>query len=48
MDDEKVSMTYVLAKFSHEVSYLLNILEIIYGATAYIIIYNFLKKRKEK
>ena len=45
MDDEKVSMTYALARFSYETSYLLNILESINGAIVYIIIYKFLKER---
>ena len=45
MDDEKVPMTYALARFSYEASYLFNILESIYGAIVYIIIYKFLKER---
>lgn len=45
MDDEKIPMTYALARFSYEVSYLLNILESINGAIVCIIIYKFFNER---
>lgn len=45
MDEEKVPMTYVIAKISHEASLLFNILESIFGTAAVIFIYKILKEQ---
>ena len=43
MKDDKVPMTYALAKISHDANICFNILYTIFGAFAYVLIYKILK-----
>ena len=45
MENEKVPMTYAIAKISHELSLIFNVLESIYGVAAVIFIYKILRER---